>query len=215
MPIRALLFDFDGTLADSFAAITASTNHTRQTYGLAMLTEAEVRSHVGHGLKHLMTILAPSAPSADEAVNVYRDHHETVAIPMTQLLPGVRETIHALRQRGFPLAVCSNKTVHFTKRLVAHLFPNGEFTEVLGPDDVGIPKPHPAMLIEACRRLNVPVSESIYVGDMHVDVETAKATGMPCWLVEGGAGGSDSWQKALAAKPDKVLKQFDEIKSLV
>src|SRR5262245_33781921 len=54
MTIRAALFDFDGTLADSFAAITASTNHVRESYGLPPLPEAEVRQYVGHGLAHLM-----------------------------------------------------------------------------------------------------------------------------------------------------------------
>ncbi|MFO0936181.1 MAG: HAD-IA family hydrolase [Gemmataceae bacterium] len=208
MPIRAALFDFDGTLADSFAAIAASTNHTRTTYGLPSLTEAEIRSHVGHGLAHLLKDLVPTAPSVEQAIKTYRDHHETIAIQQTKLLPGVRETIDALHEHGIRLGVCSNKAVHFTKALTASLFPKGEFKVVMGPEDVARPKPDPAMLLVACERLGVQIAETVYVGDMSVDVLTGKAAGITTWLVPGGAG---HWDEAVAAAPDRILKSFDEV----
>jgi HAD superfamily hydrolase (TIGR01509 family) len=212
---RSLLFDFDGTLADSFAGITASTNHARQVFGLPALSEAVVRSYVGHGLAHLMSELVPTAPTVDQAVTTYRTHHETVAIPMTKLFPGVVETITWLFQRGHHLGVCSNKSVTFTKKLVAHLFPAGEFNVVLGPEDVGSPKPDPAMLLEACRRLTCLPKDTVYVGDMHVDVLTAKAAQMDCWLIDGGAGGEKGWQMALAAGPTLVLDSFAQIREVI
>lgn len=212
MPYRAALFDFDGTLADSFAAIAASVNHTRTTFGLPPLPTAEVRSHVGHGLEQLMADLVPTSPSVEVAVRTYRTHHETIATAQTTLLPGVRETIADLHRRGIKLGVCSNKAVHFTKKLTAHLFPHGEFTAVLGPEDVTKPKPDPAMLIEACRRLGVPVNETVYVGDMSVDVLTGKAAGMMTCLVPGGAG---SWDEAVAAEPGRVVGAFLEIGGLM
>jgi phosphoglycolate phosphatase len=196
---RAALFDFDGTLADSFAAIAASVNHARETFGLPAMTEAAVRSYVGHGLAQLMADLVPTAPSVDVAIRTYRTHHETVAKAGTTHLPGVRDTITDLHTRGVLLGVCSNKAVHFTKALTAHLFPDGEFTAVVGPEDVAKPKPDPAMLIEACKRLGV-------------DVLTGKAAGMTTWLVPGGAG---NWDEAVAAGPDRVLESFDEVGRLV
>ena len=212
LPIRAALFDFDGTLADSFDAIAASANHARATFGLPPLPAAEIRSYVGHGLAHLMAELVPTAPSVALAVSTYRTHHESIAKSQTALLPGVRNTIDALYRDGILLGVCSNKSVHFTKLLVAHLFPNGEFTAVLGPEDVANPKPDPAMLIEACQRLGVPVSETVYVGDMSVDVLTGKAAQMNTWLVPGGAG---NWQEAVAAGPDRVLDTFADVLKFV
>lgn len=209
---RAALFDFDGTLADSFAAIAASVNHTRHTFGLPAMTEAAVRSYVGHGLAQLMADLVPTAPSVDVAIHTYRTHHETVAHAGTTHLPGVRDTIADLHSRSVLLGVCSNKAVHFTKALTAHLFPNGEFTTVVGPEDVARPKPDPAMLIEACRRIGASVAETVYVGDMAVDVLTGKAAGMTTWLVPGGAG---HWAEAVAAGPDRVLTGFDEVGRLV
>jgi phosphoglycolate phosphatase len=211
VPVLAVLFDFDGTLADSFAAITASTNHVRKLYGLPELPEAMVRGFVGFGLEHLMLTLVPNADPA-EAVSAYRAHHATIARAMTRLLPGVAETTAGLRRRGYPLAVCSNKAVRFTRELTNHLFPAGTFAAVLGPEDVPAPKPDPAMLLEGCRRLSVSEKSALYVGDMVVDVETGKRAGVTTWLVPGGAVGTEA---AKAAGPDRVLTSFAEILDLL
>ena len=112
--IRAALFDFDGTLADSFAAITASTNHVRERTACRPLPEAEVRRYVGHGLRISWQTSSPNAP-ADEAVALYRDHHQTVMFDRTRPMPGVARTIPELARRGFRLGVCSNKRVEFTR----------------------------------------------------------------------------------------------------
>lgn len=211
MPTRAVLFDFDGTLADSFAAITASTNHVRGLYGLPALPEAEVRRYVGLGLDNLMRELVPNAPPAD-AVAAYRAHHPSVMLTGTVLMPGVADTVPELGRRGLKLGVCSNKRVEFTKRLVVALGLGDSFAAVLGPDDVGVPKPDPAMLIEAARRLEVSARETIYVGDMAVDVEAGHAAGMETWLVLGGAVGMES---PLTHHPDRVLAGFAELAELL
>lgn len=212
MPIRAALFDFDGTLADSFAAITASTNHVRTSYGLPPLPESEVREYVGLGLHKLMEDLAPGA-DPDEAVRRYRAHHGSVMFAGTKLLPGVADTLTELARRGLKLAVCSNKQVAFTRELVTHFGLGPIFAHVLGPDDVGgRAKPDPAMLFEACTRLGVRPADAVYVGDMAVDVDTAKAAGIPVWLVPGGATGTEA---PTAAGPDRILVAFTDILSLV
>ncbi len=212
MPTRAALFDFDGTLADSFAAITASTNHVRRSYGLPALAEAEVRVYVGFGLPHLMHTLIPDA-DPDEAVARYREHHRDAMLSGTRLMPGVAETIPELARRGYRMAVCSNKRVEFTRQLVAGLGLAPHFAAVLGPDDVaGRAKPDPAMLLEGLGRLGVPAAEAVYVGDMAIDVHTAKAAGVIGWLVLGGAAGLED---AAAAGPDRVLAGFAELLDLL
>ena len=212
MSLKAALFDFDGTLADSFAAITASTNHVRQSYGLLPLQEGEVRAYVGLGLHQLMADLAPGA-DADEAVRRYRAHHGSVMFAGTKLLPGVADVIPELARRGYALAVCSNKQVSFTRELVTHLGLGTHFAQVLGPDDVGgRAKPDPAMLFEACARLGVAPGETVYVGDMAVNVHTAKTAGIPVWLVPGGAG---EVALEVAAGPDRLLAAFADILALL
>jgi phosphoglycolate phosphatase len=212
MTVRAVLFDFDGTLADSFPAITASTNHVRHKYGLPPLPEAEVRRYVGLGLDHLMRTLVPDVPPAD-AVAAYREHHATVMFTGTKLMPGVAETVRELARRGLKLAVCSNKRVEFTRRLVAALGLGEYLRIVLGPEDVANrPKPDPVMLGEALRRLGVAAADAVYVGDMAVDVQTARAAGVPVWLVPGGAAGQED---AAAAGPDRVLTGFGDLLILI
>ncbi len=204
----AALFDFDGTLADSFTAITASTNHVRQSYGLPPLPEAVVRQYVGFGLPNLMEQLVPDADT-NEAVARYREHHRSVMISGTRLMPGVAETIPELARRGLKMAVCSNKQVHFTRELVSALGLATIFTAVLGPEDVGgRAKPDPAMIFEGLTRLGVSSTEAIYIGDMAIDVHTARAASVPVWLVQGGASGLES---ATAANPDRVLKSFADL----
>lgn len=211
-PVRAALFDFDGTLADSFAAIAASTNHVRRSFGLPEMTVAEVRRYVGHGLPALMRELCPGF-DPDEAVRRYREHHPTVMVSGTKLFPGVADTLRDLHTRGIRLGVCSNKAVQFTKALVRDLGLGEWMTGVFGPEDAGgKPKPDPTMLLEACRRLDVQPAETVYVGDMIVDVQAGKAAGIRVWLVHVGMAGSED---PTAAGPDRVLTEFAELKGLI
>lgn len=211
--IKAAFFDFDGTLADSFAAITASTNFVRAHYGLPPLAEAEVRQYVGYGLTHLMADLVPNAP-VDEAVARYREHHGRVMVAETRLMPGVAEAIPELARRGLKLGVCSNKRVEFTRELVGALGLSAFFACVLGPDDVGQrAKPDPAMLLEGLKRLEVSAGEAVYVGDMIVDVQTARAAGVPVWIVS--SDGSGSFDAEGGPEPDRVLRSFAELPDLL
>lgn len=208
MSIRALLFDFDGTLADSFAAIIASTNHVRDSFGLPPLPDAHIRKYIGHGLPALMTDLCPGFDTA-EAVARYRAHHAGTMIAGTKLMPGVLPTLTELRRRGLGLGVCSNKAVSFTRQLVTALGLGDHVNSVLGPEDVGgRPKPDPAMLLEGCRRLSVSPDSVVYVGDMIVDVQAGRAAGIPVWLVHVGLAGCED---ATTAGPARVLGDFAEI----
>src|SRR5919202_1840909 len=114
---RAVLFDFDGTLADSYAAITASVNHVLTRYGKPTLSEAQVRSLVGHGLESLMANILPGIDS-QAAARLYREHHPTVMKSHTRLLPGVADGLAALQAARVKLGVCSNKPAYFTRSLL-------------------------------------------------------------------------------------------------
>ena len=209
--IRGVLFDFDGTLADSFAAIASSVNHVRESFDLPAMTEESIRRYVGHGLESLLAELCPGFDT-DLAVSRYRAHHPGVMLKLTKLFPGVRETLIRLSQRGYPMGVCSNKAVSFTRSLIAGLDLAELLPIVLGPEDVGAPKPDPAMLIEGCKRLGIPLSDGLYIGDMVVDVRAARAAGLPVWLVNVGLAGTDDPR---SAGPDRVLNRFEEIDELL
>jgi phosphoglycolate phosphatase len=163
---------------------------------------------VGYGLDNLMADLVPGAEVA-AAVARYRAHHARTMTAETRLLPGVESTIRALALRGLRLAVCSNKRVEFTRALVAALGLADCFAHVLGPDDVGgRAKPDPAMLLEGLARLEVSAADAVYVGDMVVDVRTARAAGVPVWLVPTGATENGE-------EPDRRLAAFEELLELL
>jgi phosphoglycolate phosphatase len=210
-PFRAVLFDFDGTLADSYPAITASVNHVRALHGLEPLSEPDVRRHVGYGAGHLLQKTVPAGdPDANAAA--YRAHHPSVLRSGTRLLAGAAEVLQRLKARGLRLAVCSNKPVGFTRELLEILQVARFFDAVLGPEDVAHPKPAPDMLLAALHRLGARPEEALYVGDMDVDVRTARAAGLVVWVVPTGS----CPRNVLAeAQPDRLLRDLNELRELL
>jgi phosphoglycolate phosphatase len=208
---RAVLFDFDGTLADSYSAITASVNHVRAGHGLLPLAEAEVRRHVGRGPAYLLEHTVPGT-DVDKDIRRYRAHHPSVMREGTHLLPGAAAAIAVLKGVGLLLAVCSNKPVAFTRELLDYLGLAASIDLVLGPEDVAHPKPAPDMLQAALERLRVSPTEALYVGDMTVDIETARRAGVRVWVVPTG---SDRRELLVAAQPDHVLRDLGELSTLV
>ncbi|HTU19089.1 MAG TPA: HAD-IA family hydrolase [Gemmataceae bacterium] len=210
-PFKAVLFDFDGTLADSYPAITASVNHVRARHGLSPLSEPEVRRHVGRGAGYLLEHTVP-AGSLEADTAAYRAHHPSVLRSGTRLLPGAAEALNALYERGLLLGVCSNKPVHFTRELVAYLGIASCLNVVLGPEDVRHPKPAPDMLLAALSRLNVAADAALYIGDMGVDIQTARAAGVSVWVVPTG---SDEIETLRQAHPDRLLRDLGELPGLL
>lgn len=207
MTLRAVLFDFDGTLADSYPAITASVNDIRSAHGLPPLPEDEVRRHVGRGPAYLLEHTVPGA-NIEQALARYRAHHPSVMRDGTHLFPGTAEALAALKHGGLHLAVCSNKPVAFTRELLGYFGLAPLMDVVLGPEDVARPKPAPDMVQVALSRLGVSVGEALYVGDMVVDIQTARAAGVAVWVVPTG---SNDWSALEAGRPDRILHSLCEL----
>jgi 2-phosphoglycolate phosphatase len=209
-PLKAVVFDFDGTLVDSYQAITASVNHVRATHHLPPLTEPEVRRCVGRGPAYLLKHTVGST-DLDKDMALYRAHHPSVLRSGTHLLPGVSETLDILKRSGLRLAVCSNKPRDFTRELLEALRLTSWIEVVIGPEDAARIKPAPDMLLAALQRLKVAPAEALYVGDMVVDLETARAAGVAVWVIPTG---SDERSTLQAATPDRLLNEFRELASL-
>jgi phosphoglycolate phosphatase len=208
--LRAVVFDFDGTLADSYPAIAASVNHVRSRHSLPPLEEAIVRRHVGRGPEFLIRATVPGA-DLDAAVALYKAHHPSVMRDGTRLYPAVRSTMAVLHAAGLGLAVCSNKPREFTRQLLAFLGLAEQIAVVVGPEDAPRPKPAPDMLLLALSRLDVTADAVLYVGDMTVDIQTARAAGVAVWVIPTG---SDDRATLDAARPDGLLNDFGELVTL-
>jgi phosphoglycolate phosphatase len=208
--LRAVIFDFDGTLIDSYPAITASVNHVRAAYNLLPLGEPEVRRCVGRGPVYLLQHTVPGG-DLDKDMARYRAHHPSVLRSGTHLLPGVAETLPVLTTAGLRLAVCSNKPRDFTRELLGYLGLAPLMEAVIGPEDAANIKPAPDMLLAALKLLLVAPAEALYVGDMVVDIQTARAAGVRVWVIPTG---SDERSTLEAAQPDRILRSFAELGSL-
>jgi len=203
----AVLFDFDGTLIDSYPAIAASVNFVRQAHGLPPLSVADVKQHVGRGPDYLLAhTVADFRPEID--LGRYRAHHPKVMLENTSFLPGAVVALAALHLAGKRLGLCSNKPRLFSAKLLEHLGIAKLFAVVLGPEDVARPKPAPDMLVAALARLQLPADRVLYIGDMTVDIETARAAGVAVWVVPTG---SDSRAALEAASPDRILRGLAEL----
>lgn len=207
----AVLFDFDGTLGDSYPAITASVNHVRSRHGLPPLPEPEVRRHVGRGPHYLLSHTVP-AGSVEANIAAYRAHHPSVLRSGTRLLPAAAETLQALHQSGLRLGICSNKPVVFTRTLLDYLGVASLLDVVLGPEDVPRPKPAPDMLRAALDRLGVAAANTLYIGDMVVDIQTARAAGVSVWVIPTG---SDEIEALQRGQPDRLLRNLEELRTLL
>ena len=209
--VTAVIFDLDGTLIDSYGAITACFNHARVSLGLPALAEEEVRPMVGHGLEALME-QAVGAEQMAEGVRLFRVRYDTICEARTQVLPGVAATVAELHRRGFRLGVATNKPVRFAERLLRALDLMPPIAAVHGPGGSTPAKPHPAMLQSVLADLDVGRHACVYVGDMGVDVETARHAGLRVWLVPTG---SASRAEVDAAGADRVLDRFEALLPLL
>lgn len=208
--VLGLIFDLDGTLVDSYEAIAASLNRARQAFGQPPLDTELIRRAVGRGLESLVAdLLGPE--HVDEGVHIFREHYARVYREGTRPLPGAVDTLRELRRRGYRLSVASNKPARFGEPILreAGLLPFVE--HVQGPDLSGTTKPEPEMLRNCMKAMATGVSQTVYVGDMVLDVESAARAGLPVILVCGGSSSVED----LKSTGQRVLGRLAELQDLL
>lgn len=181
-PVRALIFDLDGTLADTIGAIRDGINLTMKEYGYPAKTYDDVRRAIGNGARLLVQRCMPESAASNETtvstvLASYDLAYSHTYLHTRECYAGIIETIRALRDRGYRLAVLSNKQDVYTKGLVRQLFPNGEFEIVMGQTDLPT-KPNPTSPRLIAHQLCVKPDECAMIGDSDVDIVTAQNAGM-------------------------------------
>jgi len=200
LPVDAVLFDLDGTLADTAGDLAGALNRVRNERGLAPLPVASLRAHASSGARGLLGAGMGVAPD-DAEYPVLREaflaHYETCLAETTRLFEGVAELLDALDARGFAWGIVTNKAARFTVPVVAALNLAGRAAAVVSGDTTPHPKPHPEPLFHAARALGMPPARCAYVGDDLRDIAAGNAAGMPTLVARWGYLGTgephDRW----------------------
>jgi phosphoglycolate phosphatase len=187
-PLRAILFDLDGTLLDTAPDMVGALNILRREEGLAPLPYDLVRSGVSHGAARVVATGFPQATDAALAalqtrfLDIYRGNLSVG----TRLFPGMDEVLHALESRVLKSGIVTNKPAWLTEPLLEQLGLRTRFACVVSGDTLPERKPHPSPLLHAARLAGVSPGDCIYVGDAERDVQAAHAAGMPALVANYG-----------------------------
>lgn len=209
-PFRGAVFDFDGTLADSYAGINASINPVLRHFGLPEITVDETRRMVGDGLPALMERLVGPGRAA-EGVRLFRASYPRTARAGTALMPGAAALLEELWRAGIPAAIASNKPIEFCRQLLGELGLRRYLMAVAAPGEGLPPKPDPAIVRGLIPLLGGEPGAVLFVGDMPVDVLTARAAGMPVAVLPTG---SSTRGELETAGPDTIVESLEELRPL-
>ena len=217
-PPGLVALDLDGTLVDTVPDIAWCIDRTMPRFGVPPRGEALVRRWVGNGVERLVERAltggseVPAEPARlREACGVFLELYSRHGRDRSQVYPGVREGVAALRAHGATLACITNKPHAPAIDLLAHLALLDDFGLVLGGDSLPRRKPDPLPLLHACSELRVSVGDSVFVGDSINDVQAARAAGMRVACV---SYGYNHGRDVAEAAPDAVVDSLEEFASL-
>ncbi len=180
---KAALFDLDGTLLDTLQDIAESMNKVLEKHGLPIHPVDRYRYFVGDGAKILVERVLPPDKASDKRylerclkdfLALYAQNWDSNAV----LYPGISDMLETLDERGFALAVLSNKPHDFTRLCVKKFLNRWKFPAVFGERPGIKRKPSPQGALEIAKRLGVKPQDCIYLGDTSIDMKTALAAGM-------------------------------------
>jgi phosphoglycolate phosphatase len=215
-PIRAVIFDLDGTLVDTASEISAALNAAFTELGVTNLAHEEVEGLIGRGVRSLVERALAQAGAGgldlDAAVLRFEEHYARTVGTRAELFPGVIEGLRLLREASLPMSVVTNKPRFFTERLLSQLDVDSLFAAVVTGDDGIRRKPHGDMLEAACRAMGTQPQSTLMIGDSDNDVLAARAAGCAVWCVPYGY---NEGRSADTLKCDRLVKTVEEAALLV
>ena len=204
--VDLIMFDLDGTLADTGPDLADAVNYTRAHFKLEALPNALVYAHVGYGVEHLLKHSLPSQQLFQEVMRVFLDRYEKHLLDKTVLYPSVRGALDCFRDKR--RVVVTNKMHRLADAIIRGLGVENQFDTILGGDSVPDKKPHPALLNEVLQRFQVSPRRALMVGDGDTDVEAGKRAGVVTCGVTYGLGNANDLR---AAQPDFLIDNLIQL----
>jgi len=206
MQKKLLIFDLDGTLADTRADLATGINRMRNHYGLPPLSLETIEGFVGDGVRVLVkrSLQGADVP-IDEAVVVNRGFYLEHMLDETALYPGVKDGLNRLASAGHALAVLSNKPGEPSRTILKHLGVDHLFFRVIGGGDVPRLKPEPDGVLALMAEAGISTGHTWMLGDHHTDLEVAHRTGISSGFVTYGIGHPGNFTA------DQIWNEFSEL----
>lgn len=180
--ITTVIFDMDGTVLNTLDDLATSVNYVLTRYGMPVHCTEDYRRYFGNGIRYALECAVPKGTeetTIDQMLPVFKEHYNAHCLDKTRPYDGIPELMKALRDRGFKLAIVSNKIDSAVKELNAKFF--SAYVDVTIGEREGIRrKPAPDTVVQALEELKSSKHEAVYIGDSEVDLQTAANAGLPC-----------------------------------
>ena len=219
--IKAVIFDLDGTLANTMPDLQTAMNGMLTKLGYKTRTRVELLGFINRGSREFVRRSLPKEVQGvefilDSALQIYEDEYSRCYDDKTIAYTGINDLITNLKAKGIKLAVLSNKQDPFVKRIIEVLFGKDAFKIAMGQSTMPV-KPNPTAPHYIAKHLGVKPNNCLFVGDSDVDMETAKNAGMTSVGVAWGYRPKESLQEAganyLIDEPKEILEIIDKIKA--
>ena len=216
---RCVIFDLDGTLADTSGDLIAAANaaflHLRRDTALDPASAEDRAAALKGGRSMLRRGLAKlGAVDDDEVDRGYQpllDAYDRDIARHTTFYPGALDAVRRLRARGDAVGICTNKPEALAEKLMAALGARDLFDSLVGADTLAVRKPHPEHLTESVARAGGDMARTVLIGDTDTDRKTARAAGVPCILVTFAPAG----RSVAELSPEALLDDYDELERVL
>jgi phosphoglycolate phosphatase len=212
MIIRTVLFDLDGTLADTAPDLGFALNELLREKGKTALPYDQIRPVASHGARALLELgfgLTPDDPAFTALRTRYLDLYKANLARETRLFPGISGVLDTLRARGMNWGIVTNKPAFLTEPLVEQLGIRETASAIVSGDTVPNRKPHPEPMLLACRTAGSQAGECLYIGDAERDIAAGRNAGMKTLVALYGYIGTEESPEKWGA--DGMIRRPEEI----
>lgn len=212
--IKNIIFDFDGTLADTSKLIIATMQESIKDIDLPYRSTEKIKSTIGVRLEEIPSILWPEKDGLGESfANIYRKNFEVLKDKFSiELFPNVMDILSLLKNKGCGMAIATSRSQKSVEELTEQLGILDNFKYLLGGDNVEKGKPNPESIFKILRKMNWNSEDTIMVGDMAVDILMGKNAGIRTCGVTYGNGKEKELKDAEA---DSIITSFSELEEIL
>ena len=210
--VRAVLFDLDGTLADTAGDLAAALNRVRADRSLPPMPLDVLRPHASHGARGMLGAafgIGRESPEFENLSGMFLDYYAAALCEKTQLFGDAVEVLTEIERRGLHWGIVTNKATRFTLPILERLALSTRTVAVICGDTTANAKPHPEPLLAAALMLNIDPSDCVYVGDAERDIVAGRAAGMKTLIASYGYLGVHDTPEHWAA--DGVIHSLPEL----